>query len=85
MAGPLPNLHVANPPSDIPKLLLTKNLYSIFAALDPDVQPSRAVFPGLLHDGYALSSEPLRCGVSPPSLASLQLSLLLPLSLAQQP
>lgn len=36
MSPPLPNLQVAHPlPYDISKSLLSKNLYSIFAAPDP--------------------------------------------------
>lgn len=37
MTGPLPNLHMANTSPIF--------LYSIMAALDPDLQPSRAEFP----------------------------------------
>jgi hypothetical protein len=49
------NLHVAKLAAfNIPELLLTKNLYTIFVALVADVPPSWAPIPWPLNDDYAL-------------------------------
>jgi hypothetical protein len=47
MAEPLPNLHMADIlPSDIPELLLAKNLYPISVSLDPVQGSLGQLFPG---------------------------------------
>lgn len=70
MAGSLPNLYMANPPSDIPKLLFTKTYIS---SQLPNVQST--VFPQFLHFHYALSPPLLRSGILVLPLSSFLSSL----------
>lgn len=69
MTGPLSNLHMANPPSDISKLLLSRA--SILATPDPDVLQILATY---IH-GYVLCPASLRSGrtlLHPPCLGILK-------------
>jgi hypothetical protein len=69
MAGPLPNLHMANLHLLIvPNYYLLKSIFYLYCC-----RPKHVALlghdPQLLHDDYALCSASLRCGVSSPSLA----------------